>query len=318
MTTRLTVIGGYLGAGKSTVVNRLLTGGALGRTAVVVNDFGSVNIDARLVAAASEDTIELTNGCICCQISDDVGRVMTMLAARDDLDGVICEVSGVGDPAQLSSWGEYPGFSRGPVLVCADATSLPQLLRDEYVGETAARQLKSADIVLLTKTDLATPSQIREAYVRAGAAAVRAQVRIAPLDSADLAEIVSVPSPAGQGGTDDGGHLPVDQHAAAHDYLTIELPVPVDPDAVARILERHCRVLARAKGVLFARDGASHEVHGASGRVTVRRLPPSTFGSGPRTSTLVLIAAGPDRAAALAAVHRELDLILGAGPAAPG
>ena len=83
---RLGIIGGYLGAGKSTLVNRLLAGILPGRTAVVVNDFGAVNIDAALIAAASDDTIELTNGCICCQISDDALRTMSALAARDDLD----------------------------------------------------------------------------------------------------------------------------------------------------------------------------------------------------------------------------------------
>ena len=99
MTPRLGLIGGYLGSGKSTLVNRLLAGALpAGRTTVVVNDFGSVNIDADLILAADGDTIELSNGCICCQLSDDVSRTMRALAQRDDLDNVICEVSGVRRP----------------------------------------------------------------------------------------------------------------------------------------------------------------------------------------------------------------------------
>ena len=150
----LSIVGGYLGAGKSTVVNRLLAGVLPGRTAVVVNDFGAVNIDASLISSRSEDTIELTNGCICCQITDDVQRTMTALARRSDLDHVVCEVSGVGDPGQLASWRRFPGFTAGPVLVCADATAIRRLLRDEFVGDTVARQLAAAETVLVTKTDL--------------------------------------------------------------------------------------------------------------------------------------------------------------------
>src|SRR5699024_9285368 len=121
---RLGIIGGYLGSGKTTLVNRLLAGILPGRTAVVVNDFGSVNIDAALIASATADTIELTNGCICCQITDDFAQTMAPLAQRADIDNVLCEVSGVGDPRQLGSWRSFPGFSVGPLLVCADSSSL--------------------------------------------------------------------------------------------------------------------------------------------------------------------------------------------------
>ena len=157
MTPRLGLIGGYLGSGKSTLVNRLLSGALPGRTAVVVNDFGSVNIDADLIRSADGDTIELSNGCICCQLNDDVARTMTALAAREDLDNVICEVSGVGDPGELAAWRSYPGFAPGPVVVCADATAIVRLSRDQYVADTVRRQLGSAEIILVTKTDLAMP-----------------------------------------------------------------------------------------------------------------------------------------------------------------
>ncbi|HLR43949.1 MAG TPA: GTP-binding protein, partial [Brevibacterium sp.] len=101
MAIPLTLIGGYLGSGKTTLINGLLASADAGRTAVVVNDFGDVNIDAALIAATGADTMELTNGCICCQITDDVRRTMSALASRDDIDHAVCEVSGIGDPAQL-------------------------------------------------------------------------------------------------------------------------------------------------------------------------------------------------------------------------
>ncbi|MCJ8503459.1 GTP-binding protein [Kocuria flava] len=178
MTARLGIIGGYLGSGKSTLVNRLLGAVLPGRTAVVVNDFGRVNIDADLIASASGDTIELTNGCICCQISDDALRTMTALAARGDLDHVLCEVSGVGDPAQLAAWRRFPGFSPGPVLVCADATAVRRLLRDAYVADTVARQLAAAEVVLVTKTDLAAPAELEAAVAACREAAPGARLLV--------------------------------------------------------------------------------------------------------------------------------------------
>ncbi|WP_279402706.1 GTP-binding protein [Arthrobacter sp. JCM 19049] len=113
MTAKLAIISGYLGSGKSTLVNRLLGGVLPGRTAVVVNDFGSINIDADLISSADEDTIELTNGCICCQINDDASRVMSKLAERADLDNVVCEVSGVGDPSKLPNGAPFPASHAG-------------------------------------------------------------------------------------------------------------------------------------------------------------------------------------------------------------
>ncbi|MFI7582169.1 CobW family GTP-binding protein [Kocuria sp. M1N1S27] len=207
MTARLGIIGGYLGSGKSTLVNRLLAGVLPGRVAVVVNDFGSVNIDADLIASASGDTVELTNGCICCQISDDAARTMSALAARGDLDHVLCEVSGVGDPGQLAAWRDFPGFSPGPVLVCADATAVRRLLGDEYVGDTVRRQLTAAEVVLVTKTDLALPPEVADAAEACRRAAPRARLLLQdPVDpGATAAEALAGAAP---GAADDGGAPP--------------------------------------------------------------------------------------------------------------
>ncbi len=158
MPVPLTIVGGYLGAGKTTLINDLLAQTGQ-RIAVVVNDFGEVNIDAKLIRSADGDTIELVNGCICCSLSDGLGELLPRLARRDDLDAVVVEVSGVGEPGKLASWMGYPGFSAGGVLVCADAGALGRLAGDRYVGDTVTAQLKVADLVLLTKGDAASPAQ---------------------------------------------------------------------------------------------------------------------------------------------------------------
>jgi G3E family GTPase len=315
VTTRLGIIGGYLGSGKSTLVNRLLAGVLPGRTAVVVNDFGSVNIDADLIASASGDTIELTNGCICCQISDDASRTMSALAARGDLDNVLCEVSGVGDPGQLAMWRDFPGFSPGPVLVCADATAIRRLLRDEYVSDTVARQLTAAEVVLVTKTDLALTAEIEDAADACHAAAP--QARLILQDPADpgstAAEALASPAPEAdddEANADGRTHLHGGaDHAETHATTTLECPEPVAVDALTRALASQSGCLVRAKGVVQDCNGTWHEIQLASGRVDVHPRPhdwPS-----PERPALVLIAAGPDASRLVSEAAAALEQVLG-------
>lgn len=300
MSTRLGIIGGYLGSGKTTLVNVLLAGALPGRTAVVVNDFGSVNIDADLIASAQGDTIELTNGCICCQLGDDVARTMTALAARTDLDNVLCEVSGVGDPGELASWGSYPGFAPGPVLVCADATDVVRLLRDQYVGDTVHRQLASADVVLLTKTDLAISAEIGAALDACVAAAPEA--RLLEQDGRHPERTAARAFAIGAGPWN-VARKP-DLHAGAHASITLAVPDRVAVDAVARKLKEQSHLLVRAKGTLPDHEGAWHEVQLAAGRVEVR--PRAANRPAPAKPGLVLIASGADPAGALEAAVAEL------------
>lgn len=302
MSARLGIVGGYLGSGKSTLLNRVLSDATLGRVAVVVNDFGSVNVDASLIAAADADTLELTNGCICCQATDDTARVMTALAARQDLDHVLCEVSGVGDPGQLGAWRRFPGFHAGPVLVCADVTRIGALLDDEYVADTVARQLTSADVVLVTKTDLCTPEDCDVAVALCRRAAPRADVvlqsRLDPVSSARTA--IAGPASA----TPSRSSVGSDRHARTHESRTLATTARVDLDTLRRSLDEHSDRLVRAKGVIRGPDGESHEVQLAGGTTEIRRLAPRRPSD--QVSTLVLIAAGPRAAEQVEAVHSAL------------
>jgi G3E family GTPase len=111
------VIGGYLGAGKTTLINRMLTT-ATQRIAVVVNDFGSVNIDASLIRERHNDTIELTNGCICCAVGESLADVLFTILERAELpEVVVIEASGVANPAAVAYntgiWAIFFKLSRG-------------------------------------------------------------------------------------------------------------------------------------------------------------------------------------------------------------
>jgi len=158
------VIGGYLGAGKTTLINRLLASGSAGRAAVLVNDFGDVDIDSSLIESDDGNTISLANGCICCSLADGflsaLERVRIMAA---DLDRVIVEVSGVGEPWKVAQWGRTPGFDLDAVICLADASTLIELADDGRVGDTVRRQLAGADIVVMTKNDLVDPDRVAKA-----------------------------------------------------------------------------------------------------------------------------------------------------------
>jgi G3E family GTPase len=152
-----TVIGGFLGAGKTTLLNRLLAGTAGRKFAVLVNDFGSIDIDGRLIAQHGGDTISLANGCVCCTIGDSlVETVMKLLDGPGRFDHIVVEASGVADPGRIADLGVLDErLSRDGVIVVADAGEVRERAADRRVGDTVRRQLEAADLIVLNKVDLA-------------------------------------------------------------------------------------------------------------------------------------------------------------------
>lgn len=157
----VTVLGGYLGSGKTTRINALLAEPDGLRVAVVVNDFGSVNIDAELLRSRAGDLLEMANGCVCCSLADGMASVMHQIVDRRPRpDHVLIEVSGVGDPAAVAKWSGLPGLAPGGVVVCVDAETIEARAADRWVGDTVLRQLAGAGLLLLTKTDLIALEQV--------------------------------------------------------------------------------------------------------------------------------------------------------------
>lgn len=121
-----TVIGGFLGAGKTTLLNRLLCGAEGRRFAVLVNDFGALDIDSRLVVAHGGDTVALANGCLCCTIGDSlVTTVLGLLERPERFDHIVVEASGVADPGRIADLAVLePRLSRDGVIVVVDAAEV--------------------------------------------------------------------------------------------------------------------------------------------------------------------------------------------------
>ena len=166
------LVTGFLGAGKTTVVNGLLASADGRRIAAVVNDFGAINIDAELIAGASDGVVSLANGCICCSLEGDLLRTLAALLRRDPPpDYIVVETSGVADPADIVRnlmdpvvWREAPLEA---VLCVVDAAAPRAGLQDALLRA----QIRAADVVALSKADLATPDQV--ARMRAAVAALK-------------------------------------------------------------------------------------------------------------------------------------------------
>jgi len=162
------LVTGFLGAGKTTVVNHLLGQAEGRRIAAVVNDFGAINIDAELIAGASDGVVSLSNGCICCSLEGDLLRTLATLLRRDPRpELIVIETSGVADPADIVRNLMDPVISREApletVLCVVDATARPEALTEDALLRS---QLRAADIVALSKVDLvdaAASAQMRAA-----------------------------------------------------------------------------------------------------------------------------------------------------------
>jgi G3E family GTPase len=165
----VTVLTGYLGAGKTTLLNRILSEPHGKRYAVIVNEFGEIGIDNELVVGADEEVFEMNNGCICCTVRGDLIRIIEGLMKRKgSFDAIIVETTGLADPAPVAQTffvdPDVQALARlDAVVTVADAKWLAARLRD---APEAKNQIAFADVIILNKTDLVSPAELREVEAR--------------------------------------------------------------------------------------------------------------------------------------------------------
>jgi G3E family GTPase len=178
----VTIITGFLGSGKTTVLNRLLRAPDLADTAVIVNEFGEVSLDHLLIEQAIENAVLLKNGCICCTVRGDILDTLEELFRKREsgelpwFRRIAIETTGLADPAPvvhtLTDTGQ-PCHLDG-IVVTADAIHIRGQLRQQ---EEARDQIAFADRILLTKTDLVTPAEADAAEPAIRAFNTRAPIR---------------------------------------------------------------------------------------------------------------------------------------------
>lgn len=165
----LTVISGYLGAGKTTLINRLLAEPHGLRLMVMVNDFGAINIDKALIAARDEDVIALTNGCVCCTMGADLFMAIgDALDRQPRPDHLIIEASGVADPKAIANTAiAEPDLSYAGIVTLVDAWNISSLLQDPLIAPQVCQQIEVADLVLQTKSAIHDPDMLTQ-FVKSG------------------------------------------------------------------------------------------------------------------------------------------------------
>ena len=253
----ITFVGGYLGAGKTTAINELLAS-ADRPIAVIVNDVGSVNIDAKLIRRRHGDTIELTDGCVCCSSIDGIGAAFDQIRSRaEPPDHVLVELSGVAEPSQVMWWGTTAGFRLDGVVVVAAADQLGDPTLPPWIRERLDRQVVAADLLVLTKTDLVDDGVRSVARARLAGLAPMTPVL-------DVGRGAVEPGALGRflalGGRRPGGPVAVPDPTLfdAHAVETVTAPVGVSCDELdawlAALPRRFAGQVVRVKGLVDTTD----------------------------------------------------------------
>jgi G3E family GTPase len=158
----VTIITGFLGSGKTTLLNQILQNRHDLKVAVLVNEFGDIDIDSQLLISIDEDMVQLSNGCICCTINDDlVDAVYRVLERPEKVDALIIETTGVADPLPIIM--TFIGSDLrdltilDAIITLVDAETFTP---EHFQSEAAFNQLIYGDIILLNKTDLVSSQQL--------------------------------------------------------------------------------------------------------------------------------------------------------------
>jgi len=273
----LTILTGFLGAGKTTLLNHILHGNHGLRIAVLVNDFGAVNIDSQLVVGVEGETVSLSNGCICCTIRDDLLTETVRLIQRPQPpEYIIVETSGVSEPATVAMTFMMPELQEfimvDSILTLMDAEQFPTL-EGEYLT-LARHQIIVADMVVLNKVDRVSADQLDSLrdYVRD--VVPEARIFETTFGKVPLELVLGVgryapEQLAGHESSDVHVHEAEDEHhhedadhhhEHSHDHSLVfntwnwSSDQPFSMDSVQALVDKLPPTIYRAKGIVYIRD----------------------------------------------------------------
>jgi G3E family GTPase len=265
----ITVVAGFLGAGKTTLLNHILEGEHGRKIAVLVNDFGSINIDAELITEVGDGMVSMANGCICCSIrSDLISAVLKMADLAERPEQIVIESSGVADPAGIISsflepeiWGTV---QLDGVITVVDAEQVLGLPAEE--AKLARTQVAGGDLVVLNKVDLvdaATLAKVRDwlQEIRPGVPVFETSQCQLPLEillGPDGARPGKVASPDGPvldvhvHESSSGGDAHDHDHTLAFETWTFASDTPMELGVLQQVLTHLPQTVFRAKGFIHA------------------------------------------------------------------
>ena len=300
----VTVLAGFLGAGKTTLLKRILEDPRGVRYGVLVNDFGAINIDAELVVQTGADQVSLANGCVCCTIRDDMVEAIDRLLGQDPVpEHLLIETSGVSRPIAVVDALLDPALDGrvaiDGVFCLVDTAGFRDL--DFASTELAIEQACSADMVVLNKTDIASPADLElvESTLRGPMPGIRfLPTRFSEVPRDVLFGIERMPAERHRHDHDhhhDHGH----DHGHAHDHhhhdhgeefqaWSWRSAAPLDRSAFRAAVRRLPASLLRMKGVLAFADGPDQRA--VFQMVGKRHTLETSGGPAPAESVLVAIA----------------------------
>jgi len=287
----VTVIAGYLGAGKTTLVNHLLRHPGGRRLVVLVNDFGELAIDAELIEVEEAGMLTLANGCVCCSLGGDLyNALVQVLDMEPRPDHLVIEASGVAKPARIANIARAePDLALDAVVTLVDAENFPCQLADARLADSVTDQVAAADLVLVNKADLVSPDDLATLKARLHAIAA-ARPLITCISAAVPVDTVL----DGGGPFRVGDPAPAPGQADEHDHeegyrrWSYESIIPFDRDKLKQSLAAFPDAVLRVKGVVFVTDRAAPlAVHRVGRRITFSEIPAAA--SPDRTSRLVAI-----------------------------
>lgn len=243
------VLCGYLGAGKTTFLNRLLSDGHE-RILVMVNDFGDIALDAALISRRSADTIQLNNGCICCSMGGGLFEAFERaLAYRGKVDRLVIEASGVAEPGRLTQFARAePDLSCDAVIAVVDPLTLAERLIDPRIGAVAGSQIRGADVLFLSRGDIASRAVMR----RTAGLLARLNPLASQHHSVDAALFQALTS------AHDGASLTALAAGRDHSQLfssrTISIAHPPQRAWLSALIDGHLETIHRLKGYVQLQD----------------------------------------------------------------
>jgi len=261
--TPVTILTGFLGAGKTTLLNRILNGEHGLRVAVLVNDFGAINIDTELIVGVEDNAISLANGCVCCQIRDDlIETVEEVINRPEQPEYILLEASGVADPAGIAITFIDPRLrDRIRLDSIISVVDVEQFYANpEYpdLMELKMRQIGFSDMVILNKVDLVDEAELQK--VRAGIEKRLMRVRFVEAVNCDvpLEILLSV-------GRFDPSQLENNQHDAAHaqafNTWSFETERPLSLELLTQMVKRKLPGnIYRCKGVVYTTEHPDQRV----------------------------------------------------------
>jgi G3E family GTPase len=267
--TPVTVLTGFLGAGKTTLLNRILSSDHGLRVGVLVNDFGAINIDEKLIVGMDDSTISLANGCVCCEIDDDlIGAIDSLIAREESPDYILLEASGIADPFGIAM---TVGNRRFEDTIRLDGiisvVDLEQIFANpEYpaLQELKLRQIGNSDMVVLNKVDLVDDAQVARVHEWIDERIPRVRTYETSYANVPLEILLGV----GGFAAGDREHTTADHAHREHGFesWSYESDAPLSLDALRDTIKRLPGSVFRCKGIVHTSGDSTPFVVQAVGR----------------------------------------------------